>query len=89
MLREGFPTLGGNGEGRVRATSDELFLALDVPEFFKAPGVAGKIPVREIKQVFERDEVYRFVNDQYRHDSQSRLAFKSLVYIFEEFFHGS
>ena len=88
MFGEGFPSFLGDRESRVRASSDKLFPALDVPEFLEAAGVAGKVAVREIEQVLEGDEIHRLVDDQHGHDAKPSFAFKSLVDIFEYFFHA-
>ena len=41
MFRKSFPAFLRDGERRVGASSDELFLALDISQFLKTPCVAG------------------------------------------------
>ena len=41
MFSESFPAFLRDGERRVGASSDELFLALDISQFLKTPGMTG------------------------------------------------
>ncbi len=81
MFGEGGAPLLRNAVAGVGLSAYEFLLAGDVAHILQTACVTGKVAVGEPEQGFQRVEISGFVGHQYRHDTQSNLAFKCFIYI--------
>lgn len=58
-------------------------MALNVAKLLQTFGMAGEIAVGQFQQRLQAHEIQFLVHHQRRHNTQTHLAFKSLVYILQ------